>query len=135
MAYAVLKLAGEPILVVKIVLPLEQTLCAARHLWYEINQQADQSSEPFYAIFDLSTEQPDFSDILLWIDERRTSPEGRYRSPQLRTVLVGSHMMVALAARKIQRQLGVEISHYDLLDEALVQVHSDIATYRASSIA
>ncbi len=133
MAYTALKFPDEPIVVARVKLPLEHNLSAVRHLWNQVNRQADEARGPFVAVLDFSDQPPDFADILLWIDERRTPDACQYRSPNLYAIAIGTHPMLSLALRKIKRQIGDEAIQMPTLNDALVYARRVIAAAHTES--
>jgi hypothetical protein len=119
------RLPGEPIIVIKPALPVEQNI---EHV-YAVDARCDQIASglggPLYRIIDMRSVDLAYSDILLYLDLEKEGRPGSLADPRVRTLMVGYHPLLKIAARKTLQELNVIIPIFDSMDEALAYVRAD----------
>jgi hypothetical protein len=119
------RLPGEPIIVVKPALPVEQNIEHVYTIDARCDQIASELGGPLYRIMDMRFADLAFSDILLFLDLEKEGRPGSLVDPRVRTLMVGHHPLLKIAARKTLQELDVTVPVFDSMDEALAYVRAD----------
>jgi hypothetical protein len=126
MPFAITKLPGEPILIVRIEFPLDQYLSSVASINDQLVQLTRASSSALYILIDLRGRSPAFSDLLIGmqlLDESESWIEQRSARP----VLVGSDPMLGIAVKRARHQFGLDTARFNTLEEALAYARAEIA--------
>ncbi|WP_119067593.1 hypothetical protein [Aggregatilinea lenta] len=119
MGFVVRKLQGEPIAIVTLALPIERYPSGPGMICHQLAQLAAREAGPLFAIFDMRRLEPSLSDIHLWLADQTHTASGSIYDSRIHPILVGTHPMVPLAAKKARQHLDMEVRHVATLDEAL----------------
>lgn len=119
MVFTVRSLRPEPIAIVTLALPLDRYPRGLSVVHQRLDHLAHGTPTPLTVIFDLSGQEPSFSDILLWLAEQGPDVPGSIADPRLRPLLVGTHPVLTIAVKKASQKLGVELLHFPTLEPAL----------------
>jgi len=126
MSLILTRLPDEPIIIVKPALPVEQ------HIEYVFSVDAQcarivaEQGGPLYRIVDLRMADLAYSDILLFLDIAKENRRGALTDPHIRTLLVGRHPLLRIAARKARQELDLVIPVFASMGEALAHVRAGI---------
>jgi hypothetical protein len=126
MPFAITQLPGEPILIVRIEFPFDQSLTSVASVNNQLAQLTSASSGPLYILIDLRGQTPAFSDILIGM-QLLDQPESWIEQRSARPILVGSDPMIGIAVKRVKQQFGIEASHFDTLEGALAFARAAIA--------
>ncbi len=126
MPFAIIQMPGEPIVLVRIEVPLEQHIASAASVNAQLAQLASASSGDIYILIDMRGQAPTFSDILIGI-QLLNQPESWLEQRSARPVLVGTDPMLRIAIKRFKQQLGLDLVHFETMDEALVYARAEIA--------
>jgi len=135
MGFTVQQLGNEPIVLVIFPLPIHEYLDELAEVHVQLADIADQCNRTIYyipysnQIVDLS-----YSDILLWIAERRDSTPGSIADPRIRVVLVGTTPMLRLAVKKFREQFEIDVPIFPHLDHAIAYARRQIAAQRLPTL-
>ncbi|HML23359.1 MAG TPA: hypothetical protein PKD09_17015 [Aggregatilinea sp.] len=131
MGFTVRKLQGEPIAIVTLALPIERYPSGPGMICHQLSQLAAREPGPLFAIFDMRGLEPSLSDVYLWLAEQKHGKQGSLTDARLRPILVGTHPMIPVAAKKIRQQLGIDVRCVPTMDEALATVRGQFASSAA----
>jgi hypothetical protein len=126
MPSAVIKLPGEPIVIVTIALPIERYLSSLHSVRGQIDRVAREVGSPLYEILDLRNQDVSFSDILLGLDEQHGQPPGSITDPRIRPVAVGDHPLLPIAVKKTRQRFSIDVPVFDTLQAALDFVRAEL---------
>ena len=126
MPFAITQMPDEPILIVKIEVPLEQHLASITSVNTQLAQLMNASSSQIYVLVDLRDQMLSFSDILIGIDLLK-HPDSWIEQRAARPILVGSDPMIGIAVRRFKQQIKINLGHFETLDEALAYARAEIA--------
>ena len=126
MPFAIIQMPGEPIVLVRIEVPLEQHIASATSVNAQLAQLARASSGDIYILIDMRGQVPTFSDILIGI-QLLNQPESWLEQRAVRPVLVGTDPMLRIAIKRFKQQLGLDLVHFETMDEALAYARAEIA--------
>lgn len=118
MTFAVMRLPGKPIVLVKVEVPLENYTPNLRVTCAYLAHLLAETEEQLYIWIDLRETDLSFCDILIAADELNHIPV--YRD-DLRLAVIGHHPLIEVGVRRIQRQINMAIDHFVTLEEALSQ--------------
>jgi hypothetical protein len=124
MSLILTRLPDEPIIIVKPALPVEQ------HIEYVLSVDAQcarlvaEQGSPLFRIVDLRMGDLAYSDILLFLDIGKENRHGALSDPRIRTLLVGRHPLLRIAARKAQQDLDLVIPVFPSMGEALAHIRA-----------
>lgn len=119
MAFSVMQLPNEPVVIGMLELPVDDHLDDIPLLLAEIARLIVQVGGRLTAIWDFRGQEIAFSDILLLLDAHRGHPPGSLTDPRVRTLVVGDHPLLPVAISHVRKTLGVELRRFDTLAEAL----------------
>jgi len=122
MSLILTRLPDEPILIVKPALPVEQHIEVVFSIDAQCARLVAEQGSPLYRIVDLRTADLAYSDILLVLDIAKENRRGALTDPHIRTLLVGRHPLLRIAARKARQELGVVIPVFPSIGEALAHI-------------
>ena len=125
MAFAVRKLSGEPIIITTVDFPLHKYERNIASLYAEIDRIISQETPPIYRILDAHTLNPSYSDILLYVDLQNNQP-GSLLDPRLRSMLVGTHDLLPVLIRQIDRKLRITLPLFPTLEDALRHIRTQL---------
>ncbi|HVO72032.1 MAG TPA: hypothetical protein VMT24_18410 [Aggregatilineaceae bacterium] len=125
MSLILTRLPGEPIIVVKPALPVEQNIEHVFTIDARCDQIVSELGGPLYRILDMRLADLAFSDILLFLDLEKEGRPGSLADPRVRTLMVGRHPLLKIAARRILQELNVTVPVFEAVDEALACVRAD----------
>jgi hypothetical protein len=118
MPFAVTQLPDEPIVIVKIELPIDQYLACTLSVNAQLARLAAESRTTLFVLVDVSDLAPSFSDVLIGLDTLKE--QGSWiKQRQARGILVGTHPMINIAAKRLGQQFNVEMACFPTLQEAL----------------
>jgi|GEM_PF-7070693 hypothetical protein len=126
MPSSMIKLPGEPIVIVTIALPIERHLSSLYSIRAQIDRVAREAGGPLYVLFDLRNQDVSFSDILLGLDEQAGRPPGALTDPRVRPVGVGDHPLLAIAAKKTWQRYSIDVPIFTTLEAALQYVRAKL---------
>jgi hypothetical protein len=121
-----IKLPGEPIVIVTIALPIERHLSSLYSIRAQIDRVAREAGGPLYVLLDLRNQDVSFSDILLGLDEQVGRPPGAITDPRVRPVGVGDHPLLAIAAKKTWQRYSIDVPIFDTLEAALQHARAEL---------
>lgn len=123
MSFAVRKLPGEPIVIVSVCFPIDETLQDYVDINYQVARIADHTDGLLYRISDARhIKDISFADIYLWIQMQRDYPEGAVIDPRVYPIYVGTHPVLEASLKKIRSQLGIEMPAFQTLSAAIHHV-------------
>lgn len=125
MAFAITRLANDPIVIVTVALPLDRHLDSFRSTNQQLNRLAATIEDLLYIIFDTRDQDITFSDILIGLDELDGDPANWIKYPHVTPIGVGTHPMLKVGAKRALQQLRVEFSIFATLDEALADIRAE----------
>ena len=131
MAFAVKKLAGEPIYILTIDLPLERYVDNLRSVNAAFSRITSETSDPVYIVVDARSLSPTFSDILVSLDLQKSVGTGWAKASHVHFLLFGEHPLLAVGCKRASEYLGIDLSWRKTLEEALAHIRSETA-YRAA---
>jgi hypothetical protein len=126
MPFAVTHMPDEPILIVRIEIPLDQYLPSAASVFSQLAHLTRTSSGDLFLLIDLRDQAPSFSDILIGM-EFLGQPESGIEQRTARLLLVGSDPMLRIAVKRIKRQFGLDVVRFDTLEDALAYARAESA--------
>lgn len=126
MPFTVNKLDGEPIIIVEIRDPYDYQTDPPR-MFHEIDQIASTFDDGGFVIYDCRTLDVSFNDLVAGMSAQVQGVPGSISDPRLTACLVGSSVMLRLAAEGFAKpQYGeIQVPLYDTLDDALNDLRSD----------
>jgi hypothetical protein len=124
MSLILTRLPGEPVIIIKPALPVEQNIEHVFSIHAQCAHIASGLGSPLYRIMDFRLADLAYSDILLLLDIEKENGPGSLTDPQMRTVLVGYHPLLKIAARKARQQFSVHIPIFDSMSEALACIRA-----------
>jgi hypothetical protein len=126
MPFAITHMPGEPILIVRIEIPLDQHLPSATSVFSQLAHLARTSSAGLFILIDLRGQAPLFSDVLIGM-QFFSELESGSEQHSARLVLVGSDPMLRIAVKRIKRQFGLDVVRFDTLEHALAYARAENA--------
>jgi hypothetical protein len=126
MPFTVTQLPGEPIVIVKTGLPIDRYLASTLSVNAQLARLAAESRTTFFVLVDASDLTPSFSDVLIGLSTLE-EPGSWIKQRQARGILIGTHPMIDIAAKRLMQQLGVRIIRIQTLQEALDHARAQIA--------
>ncbi len=132
MSFAVRKLPGQPIVIVSVCFPLDETLQEYVDINRQVARLADHTDGLLYRVSDARhVKDLSFADIYLWIQMQRDYPEGSAIDPRVYPIFVGSHPVCEAGLKKVRSQLGIEMPAFQTLSAAINFVSAQSTSRRA----
>lgn len=126
MAFSIIELPDEPIVIVTLDLPLDQHMESLHSLHVQLNHLvAEADGDLLYVVIDVSDQEVGFSDILIGLDVLENDPASWINYSYVQTVVAGSHPMVTIAKKRVFQHLRIQIAVYPTLDDALNHIRDD----------
>ena len=132
MPFTITYMPDEPILIVRIELPLDKHVPSAVSINAHLTQLTRASSDDLYILIDLREQTSTFSDVLVGM-ELLDKPDSWIALRRAHPILVGSDPMLEIAIKRFRQQFSVDIVHFAALDDALAYVRAEIAKKWARS--
>lgn len=126
MAFVLTILPDEPIVLLRVDLPLEQHLGILHHVWARCARLADEHGGLLYRIMDARNLDIAYSDILLMLDDLTHDRPGSLRDARIQTVVLGNSPLAALGVQKIWEKTAITIPIFGTLDAALAAIRAEI---------
>ncbi len=122
MAFTVIKLADEPIVLLTVDFAASSWMQNLQSLKAQVARYANGGVIPLYVVWNLDQQDMTASDIQLLIFDAQDALEGSVVDPRVRPVVVSDHPLVEMLQRKVYEDLGVEMPQFDTVGEALAWV-------------
>jgi hypothetical protein len=129
MAFAARRLPDDSILIVTFNVPIEQHLKCLQSLNAEIDGFArTMVAQTCGLILDMRALDLTCSDFAIWIEEYRSGAFAFLDHPFLRVFAVGTHPVLSVGLKKIERQLNISIALYDTIAVTISAAQRAIST-------
>jgi hypothetical protein len=128
MAFSIIQLANEPIVIITVDLPLDRHMESLHSTFAQLNHLAAEAEDVLYFVFDVSGQEISFSDILIGVDELETDPASWINFPTVQIAIAGTHPMLAIAKKRIHQHFRVHVAIYALLDDALDRIRDTLGS-------
>lgn len=127
MAFTVIKLADEPIVLLAIDFSVSSWLRNLQSLKAQVAHYASGADLPLYVILNLHHQDVTASDIQLLLFDAEDAPAGSLVDERLRPVAVGDHPLIEMLQRKLYEAFGVALAQFETTEDALDWVRTQLA--------
>lgn len=127
MAFAITQLAGEPVVIVTVDLPLDRHMESLRSAKAHLTRLITESRGQIYIIIDMREQDLAFSDILIGLDELDGDPACWAHLPDAHLVVVGTNPLLPVGAKRLHQQLGLQVDLFETLEDALAHIREVLA--------
>ena len=125
MAFTLIRLPAEPIVIITIDLPLDRYLSSVRNTNAQLSQWAAETRAVLYFVFDVADQDMAFSDVLIGLDELGGSSSWINYS-HVRVVAVGTSPMLRIAKKRLYQQFRIQMEAFASRDEAFDHIRDEL---------
>jgi hypothetical protein len=127
MAFTVIKLGDEPIILLAVDFSVPSWLQNLQSLKAQVMHYASGAELPLYVILNLHHQDVTASDIQLLIYDAEEAPDGSLVDARLRPVVVSDHPLVEMLQRKLHDEFGVMMPKFEDTESALEWVRAQFS--------
>ncbi|MBI5960786.1 MAG: hypothetical protein HY866_18750 [Chloroflexi bacterium] len=127
MAFVITQLPNRPILWVAVEVPVEDYLSSYRMVNHQLTQIITQADKSFHIWIDASELNLSFSDVILGTQAMAQHKPEAFRSPLARWAVIGTHPLIEIAIRRMDRDLGLHMKQFVSLEDALTKFDNDLS--------
>ncbi len=127
MAFTIVRLPNEPIIIVNVTLPLHNHLAVIAQIDAEARRIYEECGCLIYSIVTIGDQDLTFFDILLFIHEQLRGRSGSVLDIHIRLIAVNTHPLIKTGIKRLHRAIGINIAQCATVADSIAYARAQIA--------